>query len=58
MLKNWMWLLLLTFSISPALIGCSNDADRTDAVTGDDAPAVEESEEFIEGEIAAEQAAN
>ncbi len=57
MLKNWMWLLLLTFTISPAIVGCSNDADRTDAVTGDDEPAVEESEEFIEGEKAAAQAA-
>jgi len=56
MLKQWMWMLLLTFTISPAIVGCSNDADRTDAVTGDDEPAVEESEEFIEGEKAAAQA--
>ena len=51
-----MWMLLLTFTISPAIVGCSNDSDRTDAVTGEDAPAVEESEEFIEGEKAAAQA--
>lgn len=56
MLKRWMWMLLLTFTISPAIVGCSNDSDRTDAVTGEDAPAVEESEEFIEGEKAAAQA--
>jgi hypothetical protein len=57
MLKQWMRMLLLTFTISPTIVGCSNDADRTDAVTGEDAPAAEESEEFIEGEKAAAQAA-
>lgn len=52
MAKNWIWLLLLAFSISPALVGCSTDATRTDAASGEDEPAVEESEEFVEGEEA------
>lgn len=50
MLKNWMWLLLLTMSISPALVGCSTDAERTDPAVGEGEPEPELTEEEAAGE--------
>jgi hypothetical protein len=50
MLKNWMWLLLLTFSISPAMVGCSTDAGRTDPAVGEGEPEEELTEEDEAGE--------
>lgn len=55
MVKHGIWLLLLAFSISPALVGCSTDADSTEAATGEDEPEVEETDEFVEGEESIDQ---
>ena len=57
MLKNWIWMLLFAFSISPALVGCSGDSDRVDPAVGEDEPEEELTEEEEQGEIEAEQAA-